>query len=485
MDRAQATPNRLWWQMKLRGKFILLISGILILIFGLMAYFLVKNSRTTLTDQLNRQTEAFTTLATKPIGDNYAQYNESGTLLIKQQMQKFLELDPNVINVSVVNIDGLAQFSYTDKPISVSTEAVSSFDATNLKNSQGQVILSVEPYISDNGQHPYAVVYEISTAQIEKQINREAQTIIILSLLSLVISAVAAYQFINLFFLQPLNSIIETARVISSGRYNSRIRSRRYDEIGGLAWSIDNMADTLEADIIKLREVDKQKDEFIKIVSHNLRTPLTIIQSNTSFLNSAEMTPMLKKMVQGIEDSARRLSLFSEQILTISNFESGGEQPGLREETSLTKMLSSITQDYEELAKKRHQNFEIRVENGDAKFFTSRYQVADAVKNLLDNAIKFTPENGSITLAARIEGGKIFISVSDTGIGIKEDEIPKLFTKFHRGTETLVYNYEGTGIGLYATKLIINKLGGNIAAQSKLGEGSTFTIELPYLTANA
>jgi len=78
----------------------------------------------------------------------------------------------------------------------------------------------------------------------------------------------------------------------------------------------------------------------------------------------------------------------------------------------------------------------------------------------------------------------VLISVSDTGIGIKEDEIPRLFTKFHRGSETLVYNYEGTGIGLYATKLVVSRLGGNIMAQSKLGQGSTFTIELPYLTSN-
>ena len=472
------------WQLKLRGKFILLISGILILIFGLMAYFLVKNSRTTLTDQLNRQTEAFTTLATKPIGDYYSQYNDSGTLLIKQQMQKFLQLDPNVSNVAVVDLAGLSQFSYTGSNIAVSTEAVSSFNATSQKNSQGQVVLAVQPYIGDNGQHPYAVAYEISTSQVSKQIAREAQTIVILSLLSLVVSAIAAYEFINLIFLRPLNLINDTARVISGGKYSSRIHSRRYDEIGDLAWSIDNMADTLEGDITKLKELDKQKDEFIKIVSHNLRTPLTIIQSNASFMENATLTPMLKKMVQGIEDSARRLNLFSEQLLTISSFESDANQPAAREQVTLQDLLGSLSKEYEQLARSKRINFELRVENGEAKFFTGRYQVIDGVRNLLDNAIKFTPEKGLIKLTAKIADGKVYISVIDTGIGIKEEEIPKLFTKFHRGSETLVYNYEGTGIGLYATKLIINKLGGNITATSKVGQGSAFTIELPYLMAN-
>jgi len=101
------------------------------------------------------------------------------------------------------------------------------------------------------------------------------------------------------------------------------------------------------------------------------------------------------------------------------------------------------------------------------------------VRNLLDNALKFTPEQGTVELNADIMD-KIHIIVKDTGIGIKPNEMTKLFTKFHRSTDTLVYNYEGTGIGLYVTKLIIDGQGGAIKADSRLGEGTAFTIELPF-----
>jgi signal transduction histidine kinase len=468
MDQAQKVTKR-WWQLKLRGKFILVISGILLIIFASMAFFLIRSSRASLTNQLNRETQAFSTLATKPIGDNYSVYSQSGTILIKQQMQKFIDLDPNVSNIAVVNLQGLSQFSYTGQPLSVSTQAVGSFDPTTVLNPKGQIIQVVQPYINDSGQHSYAIAYQISSSAVEEQISHEEQTIIILTLLSLFVSALAAYEFINAFFLRPLNSLTATARIISGGKYDS----------------IHGMADTLEADIVKLKELDKQKDEFIKIVSHNLRTPLTIIQSNAAFLESAQLTPILKKMVQGIEDSARRLNLFSEQILTISDFESQQAKPSLREEVTLNDLLGSLSREYEEFAKTKQIGFETKVENGSARFFTSRYQIASAVKNLLDNAFKFTPENGKIELAAQISGDSVSIKVSDSGIGIKDEEMPKLFTKFHRGNETLVYNYEGTGIGLYVTKLLVEQAGGKVMAQSKLGEGSTFTIELPYITSGA
>ena len=481
MDLTQSLTQKKWWQLKLRGKFILIISSILVVIFGLMAFFLIRSARSNLTNQLNRQTEAFVTLATKPIGDNYAQYSQSGTLVIKKQMQHFISLDPDVVNISVVNLQGLSQFSYTGNPISVSTQAVSSFDSTDVTNHKGQITLAVQPYISDSGQHSYAIAYQISPQQVEQEITREVETIIILTLLGLLVSALAAYEFINFFFLEPLNSVIATARVIAGGKYDSRLRSRRYDELGALAGSIDNMADSLEADIVKLKELDKQKDEFIRIVSHNLRTPLTIIQNNASFLDSAQLTPILKKMVQGIEDSARRLNLFSEQMLTISDFEAHKAQQVVREQVSLNELLDSLVHEFIGFASSKNISFDTEIKNGDQKFFTGRYQVISAVRNLLDNAIKFTPADGSVKLAARINGDKILITVSDSGVGIKPEEMPKLFTKFHRGSETMVYNYEGTGIGLYASKLVIEQLGGTISAQSKVGEGSTFTIELPFI----
>jgi len=475
------SPKKKRWQLKLRGKFILVISFILIIIFGAMAYFLTKSARSNLTNELNRETQAFAALATKPVGDNYNLYSQSGTLLVKQQMQKFISLDSNVSNIAIVNLSGLSQFSYTGKPISVSTDAVSSFEPTTIMNSKGQITLAVQPYVDDSGQHSYAVAYAISPVRVENAITREILTILILLLLGLLVSALATYEFMNLFFLSPINSLTRSAGAVAAGNYEQLQRSNRYDEIGVLSRSINDMADRLKTDIAKLQELDTQKDEFIKIVSHNLRTPLTIIQSNASFLQSAHLDKTLQKMVKGIEDSARRLSLFSEQILTITDVESKQAEPTLRTESTLNDILSSLSREYAELAATKGINFRPEISNGSTKFFTSQYLVAQAARNILDNAFKFTSEGGMVILSADMVGDKVLIRITDTGVGIKPEELPKLFTKFHRGNSTLVYNYEGTGIGLYVTRLIIEQQGGRVYAQSQLGKGSTFTIELPNI----
>ena len=480
MGNNQKTPKKGWWQLKLRGRFIIIISAVLIVIFGAMAFFLVKSARTNLTNGLNRETQAFAALATKPIGDSYSIYSQSGTLLVQRQMQKFADLDSNVSNIAVVNLDGSSQLSLTGKPINVSTQVVNSFQPTTQSNSKQQIVLAVQPYISDSGQHSYAIAYQISPNEVEQTISRQELTILILMLAGLLISGLAAYEFMNFFFIKPINSLTRAAAVVAAGNYGGLPQSHRYDEIGALGRSLNDMAITLRSNITKLQELDKQKDEFIKIVSHNLRTPLTIIQSNASFLENAKLDKSLQKMVQGIEDSARRLNLFSEQILTITDFESRQAEPTLRQEATLNEMLGSLSREYSEVADSKGIIFEPLIKNGDTKFYTSQYLVAQGVRNILDNAFKFTGTGGTVGLSAEL-ADKVYIRVSDTGVGIKEDEMPKLFTKFHRANDTMVYNYEGTGIGLYVTRLIIEQQGGRVYAESQLGKGSVFTIELPLV----
>ncbi|HET7529098.1 MAG TPA: HAMP domain-containing sensor histidine kinase [Candidatus Saccharimonadales bacterium] len=325
------------------------------------------------------------------------------------------------------------------------------------------------------------VVFGLLGAFLVRNLKGGHQEMIIfgLMLMGLIACAVTAYVFLGYFILKPLSRLAEASEALVQGNFSLDGLDNRSDEIGELARSINITASSLKMNITKLKGLDSQKDEFIKIVSHNLRTPLTIIQSNAAFLDSNQMTPIMKKMVQGIEDSARRLNLFSEQILTITDFESGKKGNAFMASTTLNEMLGGLSREYEEMAKAKNINFKTDIQNGDTKFLSSQFLMAQAIRNLLDNSLKFTPEQGTVELTASVTD-KISIQVKDTGIGIKPEEVPKLFTKFHRASDTMVYDYEGTGIGLYVTKLIIDGQKGTIKADSKLGEGTTFNIELPY-----
>jgi signal transduction histidine kinase len=474
------TPKRHGRQLKLRGKFISVVIVMLIAVFLLMGTLLLNNARVNLTATLNRETKAFAALSTEPIGDSYTAYYKSDPARVKQQMQKISSFDANISNIAIVNLQNLTQFSLDGGTVDASTSDLSSNKESFRVNDKNQIVLALEPYLDQDGQHKFSIAYQISSTHLEENIRKVELTVLMLVLLGLVLSALVTYEFINLLFIKPLRELSRAAAGLMQGNFSIGKLGQRSDEIGELANSINDMANNLKANIAKLKQLDIQKDEFIKIVSHNLRTPLTIIQSNAAFLDSSEQTPILKKMVQGIEDSARRLNLFSEQILTITDYESGKSQTSLLLETSLNEMLGNLSNEYAEMAKSKAVNFKPNIQNGSTRFLGSQYLVAQAVRNLLDNALKFTPEQGTVELNANV-GQKIVIQVKDTGIGIKPEEMPHLFTKFHRANETLVYNYEGTGIGLYVTKLIIDEQKGSIKAESKLGEGTTFTIELPYI----
>jgi signal transduction histidine kinase len=467
--------------LKLRGKFILLITSVLVVVLSLIAYILITGARAGQTESLNREAKGFSLAATKPIGDSFGLYHQSDPQLVKRQLQKLASQNPDISDIAVIDLKSLSQFSLSGKQLDISSESILSDSASTMANSAHQITLDIQPYFDAGGRHVYTVAYQISGALASKDIQRQEATIMALMVLGLLLIAVATYASVKYLFLEPLDQLAEAAEALVQGNFDITKFDNRSDEIGTVAVSIKNMAAALKSNITKLKELDVQKDEFIKIVSHNLRTPLTIIQSNAAFLDSSQLTPILKKMVQGIEDSARRLNLFSEQILTITDYETGKAGSGILAETSLNEMLSGLGREYAELAKSKNIVLQTNIQNGEVRFLSSQFLIAQAVRNLLDNALKFTPEQGTVVLAASI-AQKVVIQVKDTGIGIKPEEIPRLFTKFHRGSDTLVYNYEGTGIGLYMVKLIIEEQKGTIRAESKLGEGTAFTIELPYVT---
>jgi signal transduction histidine kinase len=463
----------------LRLKFILLISTILLVIFGLTAFFMVRNVRTSLNNNVNQESRAFAALATKPIGDAYTLYKDSGTVRIRQEIDKFLDLNTNVSNVTVVDISGTVLFTRDTKvPAHISAERANSFEAAYATNKGGEIIRVVQPYFDDAGQHSYAVVYDISTEAVEQTIHNQELNILIFAILGLLLSAVATYEFVNTFFLRPIQEVSQMSGVIAAGYYSQQIELHRQDEIGALAGSVNRMASALKANIAELKEIDKVKNEFIMITSHNLRTPLTIIEGNLSMLQRVKLEDQMQKMVTGIEQSARKLHTFAEQMLTIASIEAGNSL-GEFTAVKLTDVLDVLENEFRPLAVSKNQNLEISIADPAIIVKADQRQLTGALRNLFDNAFKFTPENGKVSIAVRQDEHHAMVDITDSGIGIKAEELPKIFSKFHRGTSTLTYDYEGTGIGLYVAKLIVEQHKGSITATSQEGHGSTFTVTLP------
>ncbi len=462
----------------LKARFTALIAMLLTAIFALIAGVLIQVNAGALRTDLLERSITFAALATSPIGESYLTYQDSGTALITQRINDFARLDKNISNVGVVDLKGNIVYSLNPGMAATSVKAAESFEPDFTYGSNGAIQRIVYPFLEQTGRHKYGVVYEVSSTNIDAAVSNFIRLILLYSFIGLLISTVVTYLLVNRLFLSPIKQMSTQATIIAHGYYSEQMATNRNDEIGDLAHSVNQMAESLKADLRKLQEVDSIKSEFMMIASHNLRTPITIIKGYLELIRNEALSQELSDLVGSIEASNQRLGMFAEDMLIISNIEAG-ENIFRLEPISFDGLFGDLIPEFESLSKEKGVKFTATIDEIKAGVVGSKLYLRNAIWNFLDNSLKFTEEGGAIDFRIRQVGNNIQLEIKDTGAGISPDEMPKLFTKFHRGTSTQTYNYEGTGIGLYIAKLIIDAHRGDITVNSTLGEGTTFTVTLP------
>lgn len=246
----------------------------------------------------------------------------------------------------------------------------------------------------------------------------------------------------------------------------------------------ENVEHTVEVRTAELREArdklkasDEMKSEFIMLSSHNLRTPLAIMKSSVELLADNEaLTEQQKYMVHALTSSTDRLGEFVEDLLTIATLEAGDQLKLVP--TRLDEITIPLIQETKAMAVAKGLDFQFTIDSKDVRISANTLRLRGAIRNILHNAVNFTSKGG-VHLHIRHTSSLVTIVVEDSGIGIAPEELPRMFTKFHRGSSALTYNYQGVGIGLYLTKLVVEEHHGQITVKSKPGEGSAFTITLP------
>jgi signal transduction histidine kinase len=466
-------------RLSIRAKAFLTVAFSLIIIFSVIMVILVTDTSHRLRSSLNEESTSFSSLATTPIGNAFSIYQNSGTVNIQLAVNKYMALDPDVSSIQVVSTSGQVLFnSQSALPMSVTASQASSFNPVYKYASGGYIDQIIQPIVDETGIHSYAVVYNVSTARVKQSVKDVLRLILILGVVFLEVSITGTAFMLNRLFLKPLRDLSLSASIISSGNYDQQIASRHKDEIGDLANSLNKMADYLKQDIIKLRDLDKLKSEFMMIASHNLRTPLTIMRGYMDMAKDADTIDDIKESLVKIGDSVNELHSLAEDVLTVSTLEAGSNMQLTA--TELKPFLDSIGDEFALLAKNKglHWTYKNQVLGG-VKVEINQSNFHSALASLIDNAIKFTKSGGNISTDISVSEDQLIFKISDTGVGVAEEEMPKLFTKFHRGTSTLTYDYEGVGLGLYLSKLIINQHGGKIVINSRLNEGTTCKVTLP------
>lgn len=472
-------------RLSIRTKFLLLISLLLLVIFGVSTVLLIRERSASLRQELFERSRAFATLATQPIGNTFVIYKDSGKIPIDQQVQRFLELEPSITSVAVADTTGKIVYGEVEGLTKVAPERASSFIPVYINDSSGILERVIQPYFEASGAHSYSVVYSVSGQSVDQAVRAQTMSLLAFGGISMLVAITLVFVIINLFIIRPLRRVSAQAAIISAGNLDQQITTRSKDEVGDLSQAVNKMAESLKQNIAELKEVDEVKSEFMMIASHNLRTPLTVINAYLETMGRFANDPQkLDSAIKTISTSVKQLATFAEDVLAISHFELGNA-PFSAEPVNIGRLLRLLTNEFRPLAEGKSIHFVAVLPVKDVIAQASESHIRNAIWNVLDNALKFTPEGGKIEFTTDVKEGKLFITITDNGVGIAEEELPKLFTKFHRGTSTLAYDFSGVGIGLYASRIMLEQYGGTISAKSRVGEGSQFVITLPLIAEPA
>ena len=233
-------------------------------------------------------------------------------------------------------------------------------------------------------------------------------------------------------------------------------------------------------DITDLERLERIRRDFVANVSHELRTPLTAIRgyAETLLEGALEDQENNRRFLEIIKAHAIRLNNISSDLLTLSELEAGKARPE-PEPVSVRAAVESALRTLEAEARLRGVSLTSgRIE--EVRVLGDRLQLEQTLVNLLDNAVKFNRPSGEVLIeATRLNDGRVKITLTDTGIGIPHDDLPRIFERFYRVDKARSREVGGTGLGLSIVKHIIERMNGSVSVDSQLGKGSTFTVLLP------
>ena len=279
-----------------------------------------------------------------------------------------------------------------------------------------------------------------------------------------------------------INLLKEAAQKLAEGELQTRVPVSGRDEVSALATTFNRMAEQLQTADQKQRELERLRNDLIAWVGHDLQTPLASMRAILEALSDGvvEDPEMVKRYLLTAQRDVMSLSALIDDLFQMSQLDAGGF-PLNRANVSLSDLVSDTLESFSQLALQHEVKLEGQVDSNVDPVFMDTQAIGRVFNNLISNALRHTPRGGEIKVEARRKGSGVEVTVSDTGEGIRPQDIPHIFERFYRGdaSRSRSRGTSGAGLGLAIARGIVQAHGGNIQVESNVGQGTRFIFHIP------
>tara|TARA_R110002124_G_scaffold286453_1_gene467400 strand:+ start:15367 stop:16842 length:1476 start_codon:yes stop_codon:yes gene_type:complete len=277
-----------------------------------------------------------------------------------------------------------------------------------------------------------------------------------------------------------LRHVSETVKSFEQGQLDKRVKVTTEDEIGLLGSSFNQMADTLVANMDEIKQIDNLRRELVANVSHDLRSPLASIQGYLETILSKE--PSIKpeertKYYEIVLRNTKKLGTLIEELFELSKFDAQDVQPDM-EQVSMAELAQDLVQQFKPIAEQKGIALKAVLSDEPINLVYADIALMErAISNLIDNALKHTPEGGTVSIISSNENENVSFTISDTGKGIAEENIQRIFDRFYQEDPSRTVG-AGAGLGLSIAQKILELHGSKLSVQSGAGKGTSFSFVL-------
>ena len=332
----------------------------------------------------------------------------------------------------------------------------------------------------DRGGRILGIVrFALPLSRVQPEIRSIYRIVLFGAVTAVIIALIVAY-FVSRSITLPIRQMQETAQQIAKGDFGKKVRIKSRDELGELAKSFNTMADELQHQMENLKRMDRMRTDFVANVSHELKTPLTLIRGYIETLEDRAMDDKkaATKFISIIKEHADRLANIVNDLLSLSELELSDDSVH-KTEFDLKEIIDEISLGFGRALADKKQMLTVSSQGGDLTIRADHDKIEQVFVNLIDNAVKYTKESGCIELSLVELDREVCVTVQDNGIGIPREHRERIFERFYRVDKARSRDLGGTGLGLSIAKHIVLAHNGKISIESEFNKGTKISVILP------